>query len=107
MDKYMVFYQKVPTDGGHMFDNYKIVVEGEIPTKYSYMGTVEADDLEHVFSLMNHPFINPLATDSGQFLVEMSGTGHTSMSVNDVIVDLKTQTIYQVQETGFRVVGIF
>lgn len=111
MSKYMVFYQKIPNNkDGRMFDEAFVVTKEDIPTRYSYMATVEAEKgLEEVFMIMNgmhYTIKNPLGTPDGQRLVELSGTGHTSMSVNDIVVDLNTGAIYRVKGMGFEVLGV-
>jgi hypothetical protein len=104
LSKYMVFYQKITE--GRMFDEGIVINAKDIPTKFSYMATIETETLEDVYCIMNRDTDNPLSTANGQTLVELSGTGHTSMSVNDIIVDLNTGAIYRVKNAGFEVLGI-
>jgi len=100
MKKWNIFYQKVPAEG-RMF-NDRIILYGEFLSRYSYMATIEADNLEEVFSLMNSDK-NPLATSEGQEIIMNSGTGHTSISMNDIIVEVGNPIApYRVARMGFQ-----
>jgi hypothetical protein len=97
---YHVFYQKAPRDG-RMYDDKTIVLQ-DFFKNYCYMATVSAGNPEGVFMLMNGPS-NPLSTEQGQEIVLLSGTCHTSMSVNDVVVEAgKNGKILRVSYFGFE-----
>ena len=98
--KYKVWYQineKIRERGERPFE------EREIPfllPDHHYMITVEADSMEDVFMGMNAPN-NPLGDEKCQEDIGYFGINHTSMSINDVIVDEDGRK-FRVANFGFQ-----
>lgn len=104
---YKVFYQKA-VEGQRMFDE-KEFSPNELNKTHAYMATVMAAPgfrgMEEIFMLMNGPN-NPLATPGGQSWVAATETWHTSMSVNDIVVDQESKKAFVVRGIGFEEIGV-
>lgn len=104
---YKVYYQKA-VEGQRMFEE-KDFNPNELSKTHAEMATVMASEgfagMEDIFRMMNGPE-NPLATPGGQSWVAATETWHTSMSVNDVLVDQETKKAYVVRGIGFEELGV-
>ena len=102
MKQYMIWYQKPHEVADSYFE--RDIYVSELTDTHAFVATIEAENLERVFFMMNDPYgegLNPLATEIGQRIVVDTEVLHTSMSVNDVVLDVETGIYYRVAGAGF------
>lgn len=95
MEKYSVFYKKNPTfweDENLTKDNFR--------KTHVFLMKVDANSLDDVFLMMQGDVWSP--NGEARDFIRGKGLKHTSMSVGDVICELKSENYYEVALEGFN-----
>lgn len=68
---------------------------------YAAVATVEAENEDEVFAMMNR-----MGTQPSQLILKWQGVKHTSMSVGDVVLNRKTMEVLQCSDEGWEKVQL-
>lgn len=99
---YRVYYHKIHRTAAQATFTEQALRQSDIPLRFHFMATVEAETPDDVFRTFNVDHRNPLATPDGQKIVERSETFHTSMSVNDVLYCVEEDTWMRCGNFGWK-----
>ncbi len=77
-----------------------IPIAGKLYHTHEFLGWLEAKDLEEAFTMMQGENWSP--DGEARSFIESSGTGHTSMSVGDIIFDTNDQAYWFCDIAGWK-----